>query len=91
MKTLQGFFHTKTIKTEFYKNSDNYSKLNDKVLTVCNEFDIEITHVKNSNVSTKVDDMKTQHTITDKKSEKNCHVFFTVLHNLYNGLGNRFN
>lgn len=35
--------------------------------------------------------MKTQHTIMDKKSEMKCHVFFTVLDDLYNDDENRFN
>lgn len=77
--------------SELRNDESNYSKLYDKVLTVCNEFDIDIPCVKNRKVSTKIDDIKTQHTITDKKSEMKCHVFFTVLDDLYNGLENRFN
>lgn len=34
----------------------------DKVLIVCNEFNIDIPRVKNRKVSTNINGMKTQHT-----------------------------
>jgi hypothetical protein len=77
--------------SELRNDEDNYSKLYEKVLTICNRFNIELPRVKNRKVSTKINDMKTQHTITDKKSEMKCHVFFTVLDDLFNGLENQFN
>lgn len=77
--------------SELRNDEDNYSKLYEKVLTVCNGFNIEIPPVKNRKIATKIDDMKTQHTILDKKSEMKCHVYFTVLDDLFNGLENRFN
>lgn len=74
--------------SELRNDDSDYSKLYEKVLTICNEFDIEIPSVKNRKVSTKIDNMKTQHTLTDKKSEMKYHVFFTVLDDLYNGIEN---
>lgn len=71
-------------------NEDEYSRLYDKVLSVCSSFEIEIPHVKHRRVSNKIDNNHTQHFSLDKKSEMKTFVYYVVLDDLINGLENRF-
>ncbi|KAL4090101.1 hypothetical protein QTP88_025001 [Uroleucon formosanum] len=71
-------------------DEDEYSRLYNKVLDVCNAYQIEIPNVKHRRVSNKIDNNHTQHFSLDKKSEMKTTVYYVVLDDLFNGLENRF-